>query len=67
MSCRAVGVMNFEELLEKYPALVSENRSLKEENEILKAKLRIPEIQCVDPCDLSPKDVPHLELESCQN
>jgi len=42
MSCGAVDVMNFEELLKKYLALVAENRFLKEENEILKAKLRIP-------------------------
>ncbi len=42
--------MNHEELFEKYLALVAENRSLKEENEILKAKLGIPEKQHVDPC-----------------
>lgn len=58
MSCGAVDVMNFEELLEKYLALASENRSLKEENEILKAKLRMPEIQCVEPCSDSISNLP---------
>jgi len=58
MSCRPVGVMNFEELLKKYLVLVAENRSLKEENEILKAKLRIPGIQYVDSRQDSQSNVP---------
>ncbi len=70
MSCRTVDVMNFEELLEKHRALVAENKSLREENETLKAKLGIPEIQHVDPDSkinspsgfAAPETDPHSEL-----
>ena len=48
MRLQSADVMNYEELCEKYLALVAENRSLKEENEILKAKLGISEKERVD-------------------
>jgi len=58
MSCRADALMNFEDLFEKHLALVAENKSLKEENETLKAKLGMLEILNVASCPDSRSNPP---------
>ncbi len=70
MRLQSADFMNYGELFEKYLALVAESRSLKEENEILKAKLGISEKQRVDSCpdfkNHSPSelDTPEIDLQT---